>query len=109
VHPRLGEHGVVLDLRLAERRSVAGNDDQLALAAAQSLEGLLVAKAVLAGLHDQRQTGVDGFIRLLGFFRSHVVTKTFASLERQEIQLVTTSLVEVNQAILAASIIFVGD
>lgn len=40
----LGEHGVVLELRLAERGSVASDDDQLGLARAQALEGRLVAK-----------------------------------------------------------------
>lgn len=39
----LGEHGVVLELRLAEGRSVASNDDKLGLAGAESLEGRLVA------------------------------------------------------------------
>lgn len=40
----LGEHAVVLELALAERGSVAGNDDQLGLAGAQALEGGLVAE-----------------------------------------------------------------
>lgn len=40
----LGQHGVVLELRLAERGSVAGNDDKLGLAGAQALEGGLVAE-----------------------------------------------------------------
>ena len=40
----LGEHGVVLELRLAERRGVASNDDELGLAAAESLEGRLVSE-----------------------------------------------------------------
>merc|ERR1719239_133849 len=37
----LGQHGVILDLRLAEGRSVGSDDDQLALAVPQGLEGLL--------------------------------------------------------------------
>ena len=46
----LAEHGVVLKLRLAERRGVAGNDDELGLARAEGLEGGLVTKSDLAGL-----------------------------------------------------------
>lgn len=40
----LGKHGVVLELRLAERGSVAGNDDKLGLAGAKALEGGLVTE-----------------------------------------------------------------
>ena len=40
----LGQHGVVLELRLAERGSVAGNDDKLGLAGAKALEGGLVTE-----------------------------------------------------------------
>lgn len=40
----LGQHAVVLELRLAERRSVASNDDQLGLAGAEGLESRLVAQ-----------------------------------------------------------------
>ena len=40
----LGQHGVVLELRLAERGSVAGNDDKLGLASAEALEGGLVTE-----------------------------------------------------------------
>ena len=61
----LGQHGVVLDLGLAERGSVVGDDHQLALPIPQGLEGLLVAQAILAGLHHKRQPGVDGLIGLL--------------------------------------------
>jgi hypothetical protein len=46
----LAEHGVVLELRLAERRGVAGNDDELGLAGAEGLKGGLVTKSDLAGL-----------------------------------------------------------
>jgi len=48
VDSSLGQHGVVLNLRLAERWGVVGDDHQLALAIPQGLEGLLVAKDVLA-------------------------------------------------------------
>lgn len=40
----LGQHGVVLELRLAERGSVAGNDDKLGLAGAKALESGLVTE-----------------------------------------------------------------
>jgi hypothetical protein len=40
----LGEHGVVLELRLAERWGVASNDDKLGLSGAESLEGRLVSE-----------------------------------------------------------------
>ena len=38
----LGQHAVVLELGLAERGSVASNDDELGLAGAQALESRLV-------------------------------------------------------------------
>lgn len=41
----LGQHAVVLELRLAERRSVASNDDELGLAGSEALEGRLVAES----------------------------------------------------------------
>jgi hypothetical protein len=47
VDASLGQHGVVFELRLAERRSVAGDDDELGLAGAKGLEGGLVAKSDL--------------------------------------------------------------
>lgn len=47
----LGEHAVVLELRLAERRGVASDDDELGLAGAEGLEGGLVTQSDLAGLH----------------------------------------------------------
>merc|ERR1712087_1048208 len=43
----LGQHGVVLDLGLAERGSVVGDDHQLALPVPQGLQSLLVAQHVL--------------------------------------------------------------
>jgi hypothetical protein len=48
VDRRLGEHGVVLNLTLAEGGSVVGDEHELGLARAKRLEGLLVAEAVLA-------------------------------------------------------------
>jgi hypothetical protein len=40
----LGKHAVVLKLGLAERRGVAGDEDQLGLAGAKTLEGRPVAQ-----------------------------------------------------------------
>lgn len=88
----LGQHGVVLQLRLAERRGVAGDEDQLSLARAEScrestlarvhnfkadadifsgltLEGGLVTQNDLTRLHHQgeaRVEGVTGLGLLLG-------------------------------------------
>lgn len=78
----LGEHGVVLELRLAERGGVASNDDELGLAGAERLEGALVSESdpvclllavavakfrvyVLARLHHKRKARVDGVGGLL--------------------------------------------
>ncbi|GMR31982.1 hypothetical protein PMAYCL1PPCAC_02177, partial [Pristionchus mayeri] len=61
----LGEHGVVLDLRLSEGGSVASDDNKLGLSAAEGLKGLLVSKAVLSRLHDHGKSGVDVLRRLL--------------------------------------------
>jgi len=56
----LSEHAVVLELRLAERRGVASNDDELGLAGAEGLEGGLVAKSDLAGLCWKSDTALHG-------------------------------------------------
>ena len=55
----LAEHGVVLELRLAERGGVAGDDDELGLAGAEGLEGGLVTKSDLAGLFFERCISLD--------------------------------------------------
>ena len=39
-----------LELRLPQRRGVAGDDDELGLASTESLEGRLVTQSDLAGL-----------------------------------------------------------
>lgn len=40
----LGQHAVVLELGLAQRRSVASDDDELGLSGAEALEGRLVSE-----------------------------------------------------------------
>ncbi len=45
----LGKHGVVFQLRLAQRRGVAGDDDELSLSRAESLEGGLVSESDCEG------------------------------------------------------------
>lgn len=92
VHGGLAEHGVVLELRLAERGGVAGDDDELGLAGAEGLEGGLVTKSDLAGLFlgdslvgtssvskfgghahldSQRQLGVNAVSGLCSLLRCH--------------------------------------
>jgi hypothetical protein len=40
----LGQHGVVLELTLAERRGVSGDDDELGLSGSKGLEGRFVSE-----------------------------------------------------------------
>jgi hypothetical protein len=84
----LGQHSVVLKLRLPQGRSVAGNDDKLGLSSAQALEGRLVAKGnpkrsvfrswsvallhVLARLHHKRKARVDGVGGSLALLGGHL-------------------------------------
>lgn len=75
VDTSLGQHSVVLNLRLADRGAVVGDDDQFGLAAAESLESGLVAQSVLARLHDQSQSGVDVLRILLGFLGGNHICK----------------------------------
>merc|ERR550534_2954589 len=65
VHSGLSQHGVVLDLRLPEGRSVVGDDDELGLAQSEAVEGLFVAQQALSGLHDEGQARVDALVALL--------------------------------------------
>jgi hypothetical protein len=44
VNVGLGKHRVVLELRLAERRSVSSDDDELGLAGTEGLESRLVSQ-----------------------------------------------------------------
>ncbi len=55
----LGEHAVVLELGLADGVAVVGDDDDLGAAGAEGTHGLVEAKAVLAGLHDEGDLGVE--------------------------------------------------
>ena len=48
----LGQHGVVLELRLPQRRGVASNDDELGLSRAEALEGGLVSESDPAKVSD---------------------------------------------------------
>jgi hypothetical protein len=48
VHICLGQHRIILELRLAQRRSVAGNDDELGLSRSQRLECRLVSEGDLS-------------------------------------------------------------
>ena len=41
----LSKHGVVLELTLAQRGGVGGNDDELGLAVTEGLEGRLVSES----------------------------------------------------------------
>merc|ERR1719175_211979 len=67
VDTSLGQHGIVLDLRLAEWGCVVGNDHQLGLSTPQGFQGLLVAEHVLARLHNQGKPRVDRLVGLLNF------------------------------------------
>lgn len=92
----LGQHAVVLEFGLAERRGVAGDDDQLGLSRTKALQGRLVTQSnsvqdkvswsghwtyevlegrgqnVLSRLHDQSQTAVDRVRGLLSFLGGHL-------------------------------------
>lgn len=60
---RLGQHGIVLELALAQRRGVAGDDDQFGFACAEGLECRLVAESdcKLIGLAESyRRRGMEG-------------------------------------------------
>ena len=59
VYLALGKKSVVLDLRLAKRRGVVGDDDELGLSGAESLDHGLVTKGSLARLHHELDARVD--------------------------------------------------
>lgn len=72
VNTALGEHGVVLNLGLADRGDVVGDEDHLGLASPEGLEGGLVAEVVLARLHDEGETAVDALLGLLLLLGDHL-------------------------------------
>lgn len=67
VHSALGKHGVVLQLRLAEGRSVTSNDHKLGLSLTERLDGGLVTKGVLSGLDNKGELLGDSLGVLLSF------------------------------------------
>ena len=71
MHARLGQHGVVLHLALAQGRRVVRDDHQLALAVPQRLQRLLVPQHALATLHHEAEPRVDGLHRFLRALRGH--------------------------------------
>lgn len=50
---------LTLELRLAERRTVAGDDDQLALTRSEGFERRLESESDFTRLYDESQAGVD--------------------------------------------------
>jgi len=68
VHGALAKHGVVLNLGLAKRRGVAGDDDHLCLGLSERLHGGSETKTGLTRLHDELKTRVDRLNSLLGGF-----------------------------------------
>ena len=65
VHGALGKHSEVLDLGLAERRAVVGDENHLGAGAAHRLYGRLVPQRSLSGLHHQLEPGVHRLDGLL--------------------------------------------
>ena len=59
---RFRKHGVVLQFGLSQWRSIASDDDELGLAASQTLEGRLVAESDFAGFHHERQARTNLFV-----------------------------------------------
>ena len=64
VHTGLREHGIVLNLTLAQSRAIVGNQDKLGLALTQCLQSRFESQAVLATLHHQLQASIDGICGL---------------------------------------------
>lgn len=59
VNRGLSQHSVVLELTLAQRRSVGSDNDQLGLTRAQSLHAGSSTQGDFTGLHHQGELGVD--------------------------------------------------
>lgn len=55
----LSQHSIVLELTLAQRRSIGSDNDQLGLTRAQSLHTRSSAQCDFTGLHHQGELGVD--------------------------------------------------
>lgn len=68
VNRGLGEHGVVLELGLAEGRGVAGDEDELCATGAEGLDGGDVAEGDAARFHHQGEARGDGVGGLLGLW-----------------------------------------
>jgi hypothetical protein len=79
----LAQHAVVLELGLAQGRSVAGDDDELGLAGAQRLKSALVAEGDLARLR-------RGQLRLNN--DNEVCRLTFITSARRELMLLASFL-----------------
>lgn len=71
VHSSLGEHRVVFDLRLPQRRSVIRDDYQLCLSCTKSLQSLFVTQNELSWFHNESQSRIDGLESLLRLLRGH--------------------------------------
>lgn len=63
---------LTLELRLAERRAVASDDDELGLARPKRFERRLESQGDLARLDDESEAGVDRIRRLLGLAWRHL-------------------------------------
>lgn len=62
----LGQHGVVLQLRLSEDWGVGSDDDKLSLTLSHGLDDRLVTKGVLTGLNSQSKLLVNVLLVLWG-------------------------------------------
>lgn len=98
----LGQHAVVLELTLAERRSVASDDDQLGLAGSEALEGGLVAKS---DWKKNRQR----LIPMRARKRHHVPFPDFITSANLELMLLASFLLFLTGAILTDWCSWTGD
>ena len=67
MHPDLGQHRVILDLTLTQRRTIVRDQHELGLSLTQRLEALLVPEGVSTRSRDDGQARVDALGR---FFRA---------------------------------------
>ena len=63
---RLSEDSVVLQLSSSNRRTVAGDQDQLGLATSKRLDGVSISDLEFSGLDDQLELGVNVNLGFLG-------------------------------------------